>query len=66
MPMFDPAIFDGISPPSFMFDTVTPPPPTRIAGPANTQVHGTQSSGAVHGTQGSGSIHDTQSSARAS
>ena len=60
MPIFDRAIFDGISPPSFMFDTGT-----VIAGAIKdvqqAQIHGTQSSGAIHSNQGAGGLHDKQS-----
>jgi len=53
MPMFDSAIFDGISPPSFMFDTA------EVAVP-RTEL----SQASVHEIEGSASVHDTQGSAR--
>jgi len=56
MPIFDVAIFDGISPPSFLFDT------TAAAVPRTPPLSRAQ----IHDTQSSGAIHDKQSSARAS
>ena len=64
MPIFDSAIFDGISPPSFMFDTGPSGPVVGLKAVQQAQVHGTQSSGALHGKAGSGSLHDKLSSAR--
>ncbi len=65
MPIFDVAIFDGTSPPSFLFDTTAAAVP-RIPPLSQAQIHDTQSSGAIHDIKGSGSVHDKQSSARAS
>ena len=60
MPIFDRAIFDGISPPSFMFDTGT----VAVGGIKDVQqaqVHDTQGSRALHGVLGDASIHDNRS-----